>query len=398
MVACLCSPCDVERSIFCFGVKAQRGVATVDLSFQLMLNVVQRADPQVRAKEDDSRPFGLSIRKLLIFELVGVVLNKDHILGPKSALRGWSIEFFMEAFKLFDIGIWCYADARTTLKIVRSIFDEETVKKLRFVKSSLHIRQKDLCTFRVHQLTLDPKIVPFKSLALIWAEIPTYNESNTVLIDCRSYHGWTNPSYTLLSVPILEFGTNDMFLKDYLWPCLSMLATACNTRLFLSVSEPRWSRQAVQDELKSYNSVIYEFLEKHCSQMKGTSRKIVPIFSALQWSIYEMSPTYKQKVISVLQRLKEGNIEKLKNRSCFEPFRQLKGHWDKKYGESRFSNRVRFLRECIRLLDETDRFSLDVPKDSCKALPGDSLGMSCYNKLCKRDHHWAGYQISIRSR
>jgi hypothetical protein len=98
-------------------------------------------------------------------------------------------------------------------------------------------------------------------------------------------------------------------------------------------------------------------------------------------------PEYKQKVISVLQRLKEGNIDKLKNQSCFELFTQLKGHWDKKYGQSRFANRVGFLRECIRLLDETDRFSLYVPKDSCKALPGDSLGMSCYNKLCKRDHH-----------
>ena len=188
----------------------------------------------------------------------------------------------MEAFKLFDIGIWCYADARTTLKIVRSIFYEQTVKKLYFVKSSLHICQKDLSTFWVHQLTLDPKIVPFKSLALIWAEIPTYNESNTVLIDCRSYHGWKNPSYTLLSVPILEFGTNDMFLKDYLWPCLSMLARLHVTRgFFYPWASQDGPRQAVQDELKSFDSIVYEFLKKHCSQMKGTSRKIVLIFSAL---------------------------------------------------------------------------------------------------------------------
>jgi hypothetical protein len=29
-----------------------------------------------------------------------------------------------------------------------------------------------------------------------------------------------------------------------------------------------------------------------------------------------------------------------------------------------------------------------MPKNICKALPGDSLGMSRYNKLCKLQHQW----------
>jgi hypothetical protein len=70
---------------------------------------------------------------------------------------------------------------------------------------------------------------------------------------------------------------------------------------------------------------------------------------------------------------------------------QLAGYWDRKFGQSKFADRVGLLTECIRLFDETDRFRFFVPKDSYKALLGDSLGMSYYNKLCKRDYQWAGY-------
>jgi hypothetical protein len=83
----------------------------------------------MRDKEGNSRTFGLSIRKLLIFELVEVVLYKGH--GSSSTyyvLRGWSMEFFVEAFKMFDIGIWCATDAKRTLNIMRSIFYEKTIK------------------------------------------------------------------------------------------------------------------------------------------------------------------------------------------------------------------------------------------------------------------------------
>jgi hypothetical protein len=91
----------------------------------------------VRDEKDNSRTFGLSIRKLLIFELVEVVLYKGH--GSSSTdyvLRGWLMEFFVEVFQMFNIGIWCGTNAKTTLNIVRSIFYEEIIKKFYFVRSS----------------------------------------------------------------------------------------------------------------------------------------------------------------------------------------------------------------------------------------------------------------------
>jgi hypothetical protein len=88
-------------------------------------------------------------------------------------------------------------------------------------------------------------------------------------------------------------------------------------------------------------------------------------------------------VISVLEGLKKGNINAMQNKKVWEEFRQLRGYWDRKYGQSKSADRCGFLKECIRLLDETDRFSLFVPRNICKAFPGDSSGMSCYNKLCK---------------
>jgi hypothetical protein len=142
----------------------------------------------MRDKEDHScRTFGLSIRKLLIFELVGAVLSKGHgLLSMTYVLRGWSMEFFVEAFKVFEIEIWYAVDAETMLNIVRSMFDKETIKKFRFVISSWHIFRKDLCSIRTDRCR---KTIHFKSLALVWAKIHTYNESNTILINCYFYHG-----------------------------------------------------------------------------------------------------------------------------------------------------------------------------------------------------------------
>jgi hypothetical protein len=90
-------------------------------------------------------------------------------------------------------------------------------------------------------------------------EIQAYDESNTVLIDCQTYHGWKNPSDTLLCVPMFDSWGNDMFLKDYLWLCLCMLATACHTQLFLNVSKPRWFRQAAQDDVESEDGVVHAY-------------------------------------------------------------------------------------------------------------------------------------------
>jgi hypothetical protein len=99
----------------------------------------------VRDKEGNSRTFGLSIRKLLILELVGVVPYKGHGSGSTDyILRRWSMEFFVEAFKMFDIRIWCAIDAKTTLTIVRSIFCEETIKKVLFCEIILAYFSKKL--------------------------------------------------------------------------------------------------------------------------------------------------------------------------------------------------------------------------------------------------------------
>jgi hypothetical protein len=65
---------------------------------------------------------------------------------------------------------------------VRTVFDEETEKKIRFVRSSLHIPQRNTCSVQTDDLM---KPISFKSLALILAEISAYNYLNTILIDCR---------------------------------------------------------------------------------------------------------------------------------------------------------------------------------------------------------------------
>jgi hypothetical protein len=60
----------------------------------------------MKDEKGSCRTFGLSIRKLLIYELVGVVLSKDHgLLSTTYVLKRWSMEFFVEAFKVFDIRI-----------------------------------------------------------------------------------------------------------------------------------------------------------------------------------------------------------------------------------------------------------------------------------------------------
>jgi hypothetical protein len=60
----------------------------------------------VSDKKGNSRTFELSIRKLMIFELVGIVLYKGHGSGSTDyVLRGWSMEVFVEVFKMFDMGI-----------------------------------------------------------------------------------------------------------------------------------------------------------------------------------------------------------------------------------------------------------------------------------------------------
>jgi hypothetical protein len=193
--------------------------------------------------------------------------------------RGWVKEFFLLAIRVFDIGIWSAADMGTTLSMVSSIFSAKLVKKFQFVKSSLHVPRSDSCWVRRDRAR---KKIHFKSLALVWAEIQAYDESNTVLIDCRTYHGWTNPSDTLLCVPKFDSRRNDMFLKDYLWPCLCMLATACHTRVFLNVSEPKWSRQAAHDDMKIDNGVVHAYLNKHFSHRRGKRREIIEQFSALE--------------------------------------------------------------------------------------------------------------------
>jgi hypothetical protein len=98
-------------------------------------------------------------------ELMGVVLYKGHGSGSTDyVLRGWSMEFFVEAFKMFDIKIWCATDAKTTLNIMRSILFEETIKKICFVRLSWHILQKDSCSIRTDCCR---KTINFKSLAPI---------------------------------------------------------------------------------------------------------------------------------------------------------------------------------------------------------------------------------------
>jgi hypothetical protein len=64
-------------------------------------------------------------------------------------------------------------------------------------------------------------------------------------------------------------------------------------QLFLCVSEPRWSRQEVQDELESEDGIMYSLLQTYYSQRRRKRREIIPIFYALEWSIYDMSPRYK---------------------------------------------------------------------------------------------------------
>ena len=71
-----------------------------------------------------------------------------------------------------------------------------------------------------------------------------------------------------------------MFLKDYFWPCLCMLATAYHMQLILNVNKPRWSRQAIQDDMKIDNGVVHAYLNKCFSHRRGKRRNIIEQFYA----------------------------------------------------------------------------------------------------------------------
>jgi hypothetical protein len=325
---------------------------------------------------------GISIKKLLVIELDGVFLHKEEAPSFKYLPRGWFWEFFENAFSHFDIGIWCAKDQKATLDLVSTTFDPRFIKKFKFIKSAWHAGEENTVF-----IGLSRKI-HFKPLSYIWADHPGYNKSNTVLIDSHAFHSWTNPAHTTLCIPrVSPCFNDDMFLRDYLWPCLLMLATSCDTQLFLFTSEPKWVRLASWKDLKD-NREVYQVLADHHQMRRGKKQVRAQKFSSLEWSNYEMGPEYKQRVRTIIWKLKRFNIDTMKKQKIIDFVFALGGQYDRTYEKDHHG----FLKECLRIHDQTSRFRGIYPPNLCKAFPGDKLsGISCFNQLCKKNHNIVMY-------
>jgi hypothetical protein len=193
---------------------------------------------------------------------------------------------------------------------------------------------------------------------------------------------WTNPSHTSLWIPTFDPTTNDLFIKDYLWPCLLMLSTACNTQLFLSVSKPRWSQMTSYRIRKQYRN-LYEILDEQYQDRKGKQEFSNPKFSVLDLCDYEMSPSYKKHVRWTINRLKMLDIDAVEKQKLVDFVYALGGQWDHSFGKDYCG----FLKQCVLIYDHTNKFSEFDPPSVCKAFPGDKqIGISCFNPLCKEKH------------
>jgi hypothetical protein len=126
---------------------------------------------------------GFKIKKLLVFELEGIFLYKSSTpMTHKYLLRSWLKEVFENVFKIYDVGIWCALDMKTTLHIVKTIFSKECVCALKFVKCLWHVGTENTIFFGFSNE------FHFKPLVHIWKEC-SYDKTNTVLMDSKDFHG-----------------------------------------------------------------------------------------------------------------------------------------------------------------------------------------------------------------
>ena len=321
-------------------------------------------------------------RKLLVFELEGVLLYSTFFPGmhEQPARRGWLTEFMALCLENFDVGIWTSVTYERTKQVLDATFSREERLQFKFVKCGT-----DAITAYKRRTRNSATEVPIllKMLEDIWSQFPDYDQSNTLLIDTRTYHAFGNPSCTSLFTPIYKYPDNDDFLITYLWPCLVNLIYACHTRIFIQECAPRWSIEQSTRHYLKYKDIYAELKRHHSSFLYGRHIE-KPQFSMLEWSEFELSWDTKEYVCNIFSSKIGPNVDELSNKQIVDAAFDLGFDYDRTF----IKDPKGFLKAFVRIMETTNKFRNVFPKDKCTADDDDHLGVSCSNRFCTVKHGW----------
>ncbi|KAH9614263.1 hypothetical protein KSS87_019458 [Heliosperma pusillum] len=183
-------------------------------------------------------------KKLLVFNLNGVLIHRDHTTSPSTKYRSPDGVYasqlvykrpFLEKFikfclQRFEVGIWSSAQVQNTDGVIESVLQE-------FESQFLFIWDQDRCSDYGYKLpTKKRKPMFFKELTHLWSSLAKnsvpkrqFYESNTLLIDNETYKALLNPPNTgifLDTYNVKDTTDNALDLKNELGQFLEGLAEA----------------------------------------------------------------------------------------------------------------------------------------------------------------------------
>ncbi|XP_074316421.1 uncharacterized protein LOC141652699 [Silene latifolia] len=184
---------------------------------------------------------GSKKKKLLVFNLNGVLIHRDHKKSPSTKYRspdgvfGSQVVYkrpFLDKFlkfclERFEVGLWSSAQVQNTDGVVESVLQE-------YESRFLFVWDQDRCSDYGYKLP-DKKRKPmfFKELANVWSSLAAikrqFYESNTLLIDNEPYKALLNPPNTgifLETYSVRDATDNALDLKNELGLFLEGLAEA----------------------------------------------------------------------------------------------------------------------------------------------------------------------------
>ncbi|XP_074316312.1 uncharacterized protein LOC141652630 [Silene latifolia] len=186
---------------------------------------------------------GTKKKKLLVFNLSGVLVHRDYYKSPSTKFppdgffgsqlvykRPFLEKFMKFCLERFQVGIWSSAQVQNTDGVVESVLQE-------FESRFLFVWDQDCCSDYGYKLPgKKRKPMFFKELTKLWSSLAKnsvlnrrFYESNTLLIDNEPYKALLNPPNTgifLETYDVKDATDNALDLKNELVQFLDGLAEA----------------------------------------------------------------------------------------------------------------------------------------------------------------------------
>jgi hypothetical protein len=187
-------------------------------------------------------------RKLVVFNVHGTLLDSNLIAerNPNSDIqatlttdtrklifRPWLIEFLSRCFKNFEVGFW-----GSKMELYMKAVVDAMLGRMKDTKACtpLFVWSAKEC-----EVTSFEDGIPLtwgKPLAKVFKTYPSFNRSNTVIVDHKSWRLEGNPAANIIKptafyvADINGLGDDKGFLKVSLWPQLQSLYGSENIRQF----------------------------------------------------------------------------------------------------------------------------------------------------------------------